>query len=94
MNICIFGNRSSRFRVLGSGFSVRGSRSSKMVRDCLWIASGPVRLRVDYVSITSRLRVVYVFDPYQAGKNGCVHRAIPEETSKKSRTNLEPFSGS
>jgi hypothetical protein len=88
MNILFFCNRSSRFGVLGSGFSVRGSRSSKMVRDCLWIASGPVRLRVDYVSITCRLRVVYVFDPYQAGKNGCVHRAIPEKTSKKSRTIL------
>ena len=81
MNICIFGNRSSRFRVLGP-------------RKWYGIVSGLPRDRFDYVSITSRLRVVYVFDPYQAGKNGCVHRAIPEETSKKSRTNLEPFSGS
>ena len=100
MNILFLCNRSSRFRVLGSGFSVRGSRSSKMVRDCLGIASGPVRVRVDYVSITSRLRLVYVFDPYQAGKNGCGSaeygtakiRGFGEPFPRKPRRNLEPIS--
>ena len=66
MNICIFCNRASQL-CPRNWFGV----ASGLVRDCLWIASGPVRLRVDYVSFTSRLRLVYVFDPYQTGKNGC-----------------------
>ena len=81
--------------VLGSGFSVLGSRFGVLgPRKWYGIVSGLPRDRFDYVSITSRLRVVYVFDPYQAGKNGCGStspshsRGNLEEISNQSRTIL------
>ncbi len=84
MNILFFCNRSSRSGVLGP-------------RKWFGIVSGLPRDRFDYVLITCRLRLVYVsftcLTRIKQVKNGCVHRAIPEETSKKSRTNLEPFFG-
>ena len=61
---------------------------------------GAEKDRFEYVSTTCRLRLVYVsftcLTRIKQVKTGveALHRAIPEETSKKYRTNLEPFSGS
>ena len=56
MNILFFCNRSSRFWVLGSGFSVL-ENGTGLSLDCLGTGSITYRLRVDYVSFTCRLRV-------------------------------------